>query len=132
MGSNSDDFWTSGSSLVFNFDDDDEEIVESVDDFVFKTSEDCSVVPIHSIITKHCLDLILADAKPRKHDLPSVEIAIQRLLNGQKSAIYIYRSLKHKISLLEAALDIKEGNLILMIQQMLYKCWSIMIPRYLV
>nr|CAI5823801.1 unnamed protein product [Callosobruchus analis] len=122
--SNAENFWTSGSSLVFNFDDDDDEILHEPVDFIFKSSEDSFVLPIHSIISKTCLDfelgiivgpLVLAAAKPSKKDVPPTEVTIQRLIKGQKSSLYNYRNLKDKISLLEAALHSKDGNIILMV-----------------
>nr|CAH7742309.1 unnamed protein product [Callosobruchus chinensis] len=110
--SNAENFWTSGSSLVFNFDDDDEVLHEPVD-FIFKSSEDSCVLPIHSFISKTCLDF--ASAKPNKRDILPIEVTIQRLLKGQKSSLFDYRNLKDKISLLEAALNSKDGNIILMV-----------------
>ncbi|VEN51520.1 unnamed protein product, partial [Callosobruchus maculatus] len=113
--SNADHFWTSGSLRVFNFDDDEDEVLHEPVDFMFKSSEDSCVLPIHSFISKICLNFVLAAAKPSKKDIPPIEVTIQRLLKGQKSSLFEYRNLKDKISLLEAALESKDGNLILMV-----------------
>ncbi|XP_018566566.1 spermatogenesis-defective protein 39 homolog [Anoplophora glabripennis] len=113
-GKSEDDFWNTSSSLGFNFDDD-EDTSEPFSESVFNSpTEESSVVPIFSIISKNCLDLVLDDIKSvNEYVTPPVEEIIKKIFNGQKYSLEVYKKFDEKLLLLDSALDTMDGNIIL-------------------
>ncbi|KAJ8923564.1 hypothetical protein NQ315_010143 [Exocentrus adspersus] len=113
-GKSEDDFWNTSSSSGFNFDDD-EEMTEAFTESVFNSpAEESNVVPIFSIISKNCLDLVLDDIKSvNEYVSPPVEEVIKKMFNGQKYSLEVYKRFDEKLLLLDSALDAMDGNIIL-------------------
>ncbi|XP_057672800.1 spermatogenesis-defective protein 39 homolog isoform X2 [Diorhabda carinulata] len=109
---NSEDFWNTSSSSGFNFDEEEE---QSQPDYVFTTiPEENSFISIHSLISKNSLDLILGDIKStNEYVVPPVEEVIRKMFIGQTYSLEVYKKYSDKILLLESALDLMDGNVIL-------------------
>ncbi|XP_023016000.2 vacuolar protein sorting 16B [Leptinotarsa decemlineata] len=114
VSKNEDDFWNTSASSGFNFDDD-EDSNQPFKEFVFSsTSEENSILPIHSLISKASLDLILDDIKSTNdYIVPPVEETIKKMFNGQKYVLEVYKKLTDKLLLLDSAVNSMDGNVIL-------------------
>ncbi|KAG5861432.1 hypothetical protein JTB14_000468 [Gonioctena quinquepunctata] len=109
-----DDFWNTSASHGFNFDED-EDATEEFKEYVFSSGvEENSVLPIHSLISKLSLDLILEDIKSTNENIIApVEETIKKMFNGQKYSLEVYKKFSDKLLLLDSAVNTMDGNIIL-------------------
>ncbi|XP_050307789.1 spermatogenesis-defective protein 39 homolog [Anthonomus grandis grandis] len=110
-----DDFWNTSSHSGFNFEEDEILPAEDLNNSAFSTLNGVSSeLPIHAIISKACLNLILDDVKstmPRVVDSP--EETIKKMLLGINPNFHNYVKFSDKRCLLEKAIESCDGNVIL-------------------
>lgn len=127
------DFWNTSFKSSFNFDEDDDEEVrthalmpvlstfqksfnfQALDDSFNETlQEPSSALPIHHIISKTSLDLLLDDIKSTNEQFATpIEETIKKMLNGHKYVLEHYRKLDEKLALLDASIETHDGNVII-------------------
>ncbi|XP_060515768.1 spermatogenesis-defective protein 39 homolog [Cylas formicarius] len=114
MSKSEDEFWNSSNHSGFNFDDE-EDTAQVIDDFVFHSSaEDNSEFPIHAVISKNCLDLVLDDIQSTVDiAVPPVDETIKKMVNGHKYTLHVYIKFQDKMKLLDQALDTYDGDVII-------------------
>ncbi|CAH0555201.1 unnamed protein product [Brassicogethes aeneus] len=110
-----DDFWNISSSSGFNFDD--EEDNSHVQESIFSSStEENLTLPIHSIISKVGLDLVLDDVKSTNQRVVApVEETIKKMSYSQKYYLPQYQQFDEKMLLLDLAIETLDGNVIIKI-----------------
>lgn len=132
-GKGDEDFWNSGGKTCFNFDDDEEAACSddfqksdrqsSVGDIFSSTVDEVDTLPIHSLISKRNLDLILEDVRipSMSSHVPPVEESIKKAFLGKPCVFSNYKTLDDKCDLLDQAINTYDGNVILMVILFLVK-----------
>ncbi|ENN74176.1 spermatogenesis-defective protein 39 homolog [Dendroctonus ponderosae] len=115
MAKAEDDFWNASSHSGFNFDDEDDLTDVSSDNTIFSSlTEISSQVPIHAIISKTNLDMVLDDIESTLPVLvPQVEDTVKKMLIGHNYNLNCYVKFSDKVLLLDKALEACDGSVIL-------------------
>ncbi|XP_044256718.1 spermatogenesis-defective protein 39 homolog [Tribolium madens] len=125
MSSNEDDFWNASSSSQQNFFDGDDEITPCEADVFSGVSQEKVILPIHSIISNECLKIVLDDTNfVVDQVVPPPEQTMKRKFCGENIILTAYKTLEDKLLLLDAALDIADGDIILTVILFLKKSLS--------
>ncbi|XP_044764779.1 spermatogenesis-defective protein 39 homolog [Coccinella septempunctata] len=123
MSNLNDDYWNSSSTSKFSFDDEDLSAsqIDSVANDVFSSKqEEINIFAIDFIISKKCLDLLLADVDTENiHMVSTPSDAVRKMVRGNKVVLEQFKSYKDKIQLIDEALTTYNGDIILRVTDFL-------------
>ncbi|CAG9759604.1 unnamed protein product [Ceutorhynchus assimilis] len=109
-----DDFWNTSSHSGFNFDDEEDTLSVSSDHAVLRPVTESSELPIHAIISRGSLDLVLDDvASTLQIVVPSAEETIKKMILGHNYNLRSYTKFRDKINILEKSLETCDANVII-------------------
>ncbi|KAJ3639301.1 hypothetical protein Zmor_002666 [Zophobas morio] len=113
MASN-EDFWNESSSSKFDFGDDEEDSSYTQGDCFAANVQENIPLQIDSIISNKCLKIILDETDSTvEHVVAPAEETIRRMFHAENFMLNTYRSFENKLQLLDAAIDIGDGNIII-------------------
>ncbi|XP_030748845.1 spermatogenesis-defective protein 39 homolog [Sitophilus oryzae] len=114
MAKSEDDFWNTSSHSGFNFDEDEDTEEQANDNVLFHSLEENVDLPIHLLISKHGLDILLENVRSTLPTIvPPIEETIKKMVHGHKYNLHCYVKFQDKMNLLDQALQTYDANVIL-------------------
>ncbi|KAF7287422.1 hypothetical protein GWI33_001395 [Rhynchophorus ferrugineus] len=114
MSKADDDCWNTSNVSGFNFDDDDDSLDQTSQDFIFQSLEESFDLPIHLLVSKASMDIILENDKSTLlTPVSSVGETIKKMVHGHTYTLQHYVKFQDKMKLLDLALDSCDANVII-------------------